>query len=262
MGCSPCNGKDIIAKSNTIENDISDNSSAQPEITINCAYEECIINKETAKTPQVEMEINEKEPDHTVNSSEKEQKKETSPKVEERKEEPKQEEIKELSNINSPSSETVINNEQLIKMFPNIENQSTEVILYKSTLQKMITIPYKKTKSYIERFCFITREAFVIFQSEEAFFTLKSPLGILPADEIIKVVRFKVEETNKKYDHFYISFKKNILTEKFYEQINKCLFEDESNDALVMFKSDDISIIKKWYLIINYLINCYKSKTN
>ena len=126
----------------------------------------------------------------------------------------------------------------------------------------LIFINYKKTKSYIERFCFITREAFVIFQSEEAFFTLKSPLGILPADEIIKVVRFKVEETNKKYDHFYISFKKSILTEKFYDQINKCLFEDESNDALVMFKSDDISIIKKWYLIINYLINCNKSKIN
>ena len=60
MGCSPCNGKDIKAKSNTIENDISDNSSAQPEIIINCAYEECIKNKETAKTPQVEMEVNEK----------------------------------------------------------------------------------------------------------------------------------------------------------------------------------------------------------
>ena len=258
MGCSPCNGKDIIAKNNTIENDISDNSSAQPEIIINCAYEECIINKENTKTPQLEVRLNKKE--REPYSNEKEQKKETSPKIEEKKEEPKQEEI--LSNINSPSSETVINNEQLIKMFPNIENQSTEVILYKSTLQKMITIPYKKTKSYIERFCFITREAFVIFQSEEAFFTLKSPLGILPADEIIKVVRFKVEETNKKYDHFYISFKKSILTEKFYDQINKCLFEDESNDALVMFKSDDISIIKKWYLIINYLINCNKSKIN
>ena len=125
-------------------------------------------------------------------------------------------------------------------MFPKIENQSSEVILYKSTLQKMITIPsipYKKTKIYIERFCFITRETFVIFQSEEAFFTLKSPLGILPADEIIKVVRFKVEETNKKYDHFYINFKKSILTEKFYDQINKCLFEDESNDALVMLNN-------------------------
>lgn len=258
MGCCPCNGKDIIAKNNTIENDISDNSSAQPEIIINCAYEECIINKESTKTPQLEVGVNRKE--REPYSNEKEQKKEISPKIEEKKEEPKQEEI--LSNINSPSSETVINNEQLIKMFPNIENQSTEVILYKSTLQKMITIPYKKTKSYIERFCFITREAFVIFQSEEAFFTLKSPLGILPADEIIKVVRFKVEETNKKYDHFYISFKKSILTEKFYDQINKCLFEDESNDALVMFKSDDIIIIKKWYLIINYLINCNKSKIN
>ena len=258
MGCSPCNGKDIVAKNNTIENDISDNSSAQPEIIINCAYEECIINKENTKTPQLEVGVNRKE--REPYSNEKEQKKEISPKIEEKKEEPKQEEI--LSNINSPSSETVINNEQLIKMFPNIENQSTEVILYKSTLQKMITIPYKKTKSYIERFCFITREAFVIFQSEEAFFTLKSPLGILSADEIIKVVRFKVEETNKKYDHFYISFKKSILTEKFYDQINKCLFEDESNDALVMFKSDDIIIIKKWYLIINYLINCNKSKIN
>ena len=222
MGCCPCNGKDIIAKNNTIENDISDNSSAQPEIIINCAYEECIINKENTKTPQLEVRVNKKE--REPYSNEKEQKKEISPKIEEKKEEPKQEEI--LSNINSPSSETVINNEQLIKMFPNIENQSTEVILYKSTLQKMITIPYKKTKSYIERFCFITREAFVIFQSEETFFTLKSPL--LHVDEIIKVVRFKVEE---------------------------------SNDALVMFKSDDISIIKMFFSI-NYLINCYKSKTN
>ena len=35
MGCSPCNGKDIIAKSNTIENDISDNIHSEQYYMLN-----------------------------------------------------------------------------------------------------------------------------------------------------------------------------------------------------------------------------------
>ena len=86
------------------------------------------------------------------------------------------------------------------------------------------------------------------------------PLGILPINEIEKVVSFKIKPTNKKYDHFYISFKKTVLTEKFYEQINKCFLEKNTNEALVMFRSENINIIKKWVSIIKYLINENKLK--
>jgi hypothetical protein len=66
--------------------------------------------------------------------------------------------------------------------------------------------------------------------------------------------REKELENGKKYDHFYISFKKNVLTKKFYTQINKHFFKTDESEALIMFKSDDINIIHKWFLILNYLI--------
>lgn len=142
----------------------------------------------------------------------------------------------------------------LVKIFPKLKSNSNELILFQSHLYKLINLQYKKTKTYTDRFCFVTKEAFVMFNTKESFLHSRTPLGFLPIDQILKAMKFKMDENGKKYDHFYISFKKNVLTKKFYTQINKHFFKTDESEALIMFKSDDINIIHKWFLILNYLI--------
>ena len=119
---------------------------------------------------------------------------------------------------------------------------------------KLINLQYRKTKTYTQRYCCVNRDAFLIFNSKESFLRSKVPLGLLPINEIIKAMKFKLDEHGKRYDHFYISFKRTLLTEKFYSQINKHFFKANENEALIMFKSDDVNIIHNWFLILNYLL--------
>ena len=161
---------------------------------------------------------------------------------------------------NSYIDKLSLNYPTLAKAFPNINNTSSQVILFQSSLMKLINLQYRKTKTYTPRYCFVNREAFVMFNSKESFLRSKVPLGLLPIDEIIKAMKFKLDEQGKRYDHFYISFKKTFLTEKFYSQINKHFFKGNENEALIMFKSEDVNVIHNWFLILNYLI-CTKGET-
>ena len=176
------------------------------------------------------------------------------------------------NNTNTNSYSNIINNNNyndkliltyptLSKAFPNITTTSSQVILYQSSLMKLINLQYRKTKTYTQRYCCVNRDAFIIFNSKESFLRSKVPLGLLPVNEIIKAMKFKLDEHGKRYDHFYISFKRTFLTEKFYSQINKHFFKANENEALIMFKSDDVNIIHNWFLILNYLLCTSTSET-
>ena len=163
--------------------------------------------------------------------------------------------------INSNSNNTdkiILSYPVLAKAFPSIASSSSQVILFQSSLLKLINLQYRKTKTYTARYCFVSREAFVMFNSKESFLRSKVPLGCLPIEEVVKAMKFKLEEQGRRYDHFYISFKRTMLTEKFYSQINKHFFSTNDSEALIMFKSDDVNIVHNWFLILNYLI-CTKS---
>ena len=281
MGCSPCKGREVTKlRQQTFEyGDDQIGGNQVSDIIYNWGYEEVVMESDMRNAfreiTMNQIQAEEKGEDSffssDLNNNEKEQlsmkeiifeKKED---VDDEEEPKPQEPVmpiinKEKAIVSENEQKDETDYQNILNIFPNLSKASTELILFKSTLLKMINISYKKIQSYIERFCFITREAFVIFKSKEAFFGLQPPLGILPINEIEKVVSFKIKPTNKKYDHFYISFKKTVLTEKFYEQINKCFLEKNTNEALVMFRSENINIIKKWVSIIKYLINDNKLK--
>ena len=159
-----------------------------------------------------------------------------------------------IINNNNYNDKLILTYPTLSKAFPNITTTSSQVILYQSSLMKLINLQYRKTKTYTQRYCCVNRDAFIIFNSKESFLRSKVPLGLLPINEIIKAMKFKLDEHGKRYDHFYISFKRTLLTEKFYSQINKHFFKANENEALIMFKSDDVNIIHNWFLILNYLL--------
>jgi len=138
-------------------------------------------------------------------------------------------------------------------------------LLFVSELLKMININIKERVKYAERFCMLTKDNFVIYNSKENYITLKRPLAVLQTKDITRVVLFKLNKLENGFDHFYICFTKNPSTELVYCQINTFFMneKDEKNDigeneALIMFKSNDKMLIKKWYVLLNYLIKLKK----
>ena len=141
-------------------------------------------------------------------------------------------------------------------------------LLFVSELSKMININMKERVKYAERFCMLTKDNFVIYNSKENYITLKRPLAVLQTKDITRVVLFKLNKLANGFDHFYICFSKNPSTELVYCQINTFFMNEKveknekneiyENEALIMFKSNDKNLIKKWYVLLNYIIKLKK----
>ena len=138
-------------------------------------------------------------------------------------------------------------------------------LLFLSELKKMININVRERVKYTDRFCMVTKENFIIYNSKENYINLKRPLAVLPINQIIRVVLFKLNQKKSGYDHFYICFDKNKNTELIYAQINTFFMNEEmnkENEVLLMFKSDSSDLIKKWYVVLDYLIKESRNPDN
>ena len=179
------------------------------------------------------------------------------------------------NNNNNETKNIKKNNKNKIK-FPDLysivpekllkESDGNE-LLFVSELSKMININMKERVKYAERFCMLTKDNFVIYNSKENYITLKRPLAVLQTKDITRVVLFKLNKLASGFDHFYICFNKNPSTELVYEQINTFFMneKEENNnnnigddEALIMFKSNDKMLVKKWYVLLSYVIKLKK----
>jgi hypothetical protein len=175
-----------------------------------------------------------------------------------------QKNIKKNKKIKLPDLFSIVS-EKLLK-----ESDGNE-LLFVSELSKMININMKERVKYAERFCMLTKDNFVIYNSKENYITLKRPLAVLQTKDITRVVLFKLNKLASGFDHFYVCFNKNPSTELVYEQINTFFMneKEENNnnnigddEALIMFKSNDKILIKKWYVLLSYVIKLKKECNN
>ena len=84
-------------------------------------------------------------------------------------------------------------------------------LLFISNLLKIEQISIKERVKYVERFCMITKDNFIIYDSKENYITIKKPLAVIPINSIINVVLFKLTKKVLSYDHFYIEFNPHYL---------------------------------------------------
>ena len=133
----------------------------------------------------------------------------------------------------------------------------------------MININVKERVKYAERFCMLTKDNFVIYNSKENYITLKRPLAVLQTKDITRVVLFKLNKLGNGFDHFYVCFNKTPSTELVYDQINTFFMNEKGDknkigedEALIMFKSNDKLLVKKWYVLLSYLIKLKKESNN
>ena len=160
-----------------------------------------------------------------------------------------------LPNINTIISEKVL------------EEGAGNELLFMSNLNKMVYISIKERVKYSEKFCITTKDHFLIYETRENYIKVKKPLAIIPINTIKNVVLFKLTKKVINYDHFYIEFqldennKNNVYNqiETFYMNDLDNNNENKGDTALVMFKTEEKNLAKKWYVLLKYLVEL-KSK--
>ena len=156
-----------------------------------------------------------------------------------------------LPNINTIISEKVL------------EEGAGNELLFMSNLNKMVHISIKERVKYSEKFCITTKDNFLIYETRENYIKVKKPLAIIPINSIKNVVLFKLTKKVINYDHFYIEFqldeniKNNVYNQvdTFYiNDLDNTNNENKSDTALVMFKTEEKNLAKKWYVLLKYLV--------
>ena len=156
-----------------------------------------------------------------------------------------------LPNINTIISEKVL------------EEGAGNELLFMSNLNKMVHISIKERVKYSEKFCITTKDNFLIYETRENYIKVKKPLAIIHINSIKNVVLFKLTKKVINYDHFYIEFqldennKNNVYNQvdTFYiNDLDNTNNENKSDTALVMFKTEEKNLAKKWYVLLKYLI--------
>ena len=140
-------------------------------------------------------------------------------------------------------------------------------LLFISNLLKIEQISIKERVKYVERFCMITKDNFIIYDSKENYITIKKPLAVIPINSIINVVLFKLTKKVLSYDHFYIEFKIDTADNMdVYNQLTTFFINDNKENiirqketALLMFKTEEKMLAKKWYVLIKYLTDIKKN---
>ena len=114
---------------------------------------------------------------------------------------------------------------------------------------------------YYDRFCVLTKLAFLIYHSKENYITLKKPLAEIPMRYIKNIVLFKINKRMIGYDHFYIGIDKNLNSYEIYDKLDLFYFNEkkeekiDNDEIMLMFKSMDKALIKKWFVLLNYIRN-------
>ena len=132
-----------------------------------------------------------------------------------------------------------------------------------SNLNKVVHISIKERVKYLEKFCITTKDNFLIYENKENYIKVKKPLAIIPINSIKNVVLFKLTKRTLSYDHFYIEFQLNENTNNVYNQIDTFYMNDLDNTSnenkgdtvLIMFKTEEKNLAKKWYVLLKYLID-------
>ena len=143
-----------------------------------------------------------------------------------------------------------------------LEEGAGNELLFMSNLNKIVHISIKERVKYAEKFCITTKDNFLIYETRENYIKVKKPLAIIPINYIKNVVLFKLTKKVINYDHFYIEFQLNEnMRNNVYNQIDTFYINDLDNTnnenkndtALVMFKTEEKNLAKKWYVLLKYL---------
>ena len=180
---------------------------------------------------------------------------------------PEKNEIKNLQKVLLQISlRNILTKEKLIHISKNEDS-----IIFHSELNKLINYEINAhTKMYSSRFCIITTNDFKYYKSKTQFLMNLNPLCIISIKHILRVNFAKINRSSKKIDHIIICNKNGVFRNN--NSILGHMFDNaesnsfincpENNESLLIFTSDDLEIIYKWFLILQFMLERNKKNDN
>ena len=171
------------------------------------------------------------------------------------------------TNTNNTNNNTNINNNNVNneKVFlpPGVSNIISEKkfislkdddLVFSGYLKKMLNNTDKKSISFSDRFCVITKKIFAYYHSKESFIGLEKPLFSIENNLIVRI-----EEANLLDGSFYfcIVFKLDEGNFKIAKNTNcfTTVNKDNQRESMLGFKAPDKKTMFNWVSILNFLIN-------
>ena len=150
-------------------------------------------------------------------------------------------------------------------------SQDDNTIIYHGELKKLINyeISVTKPQMYSARFCIMNSKVFKYYKSKEQFLKNLKPLCIVPLTQITKINFAKIKKTSKKIDHIILCNKLGIK-KKEKDSIFGHMFDDveaksylqspETDESLLIFTCDNEDFMYRWYVLLQYFTEKFKSK--
>ena len=167
-------------------------------------------------------------------------------------------------NLEKISLKTILTDEKLNQI---LKDENT--IIYHGELNKLINYEINPhSKMYSNRFCLLTSNNFKYYKSKAQFLRNLNPLCIIPFKNILRVNFGKIKKTSNTIDHIIICNKRGVIKHNNDDSTFKHLFENientsflnspENNESLLIFTSDNIQNLYKWFMLIQFMIERYR----
>ncbi len=167
------------------------------------------------------------------------------------------------TNINTNNNNNINNNIEKIFLPPGVSNVISEKkfmslkdddLVFSGYLKKMLNNTDKKSISFSDRFCVITKKIFAYYHSKESFIGLDRPLFSIENNLIIRI-----EEANLLDGSFYFCIVFRLDQGNFKIAKNTNCFttvnKDNQRESMLGFKAPDKKTMFNWVSILNFLIN-------
>lgn len=133
--------------------------------------------------------------------------------------------------------------------------------IFSSSLNKCFNLSAKdilssrlsKSFKFQSKFCLITKYLFSIYASYEKFLMLEKPSFSISTDSITQVNLINMSNNKEEFKYLIIFYKKNSTDTEY------MIFQDKApNDKSSKLKVKSVSIIYKWFFILNYILSINK----
>ena len=164
------------------------------------------------------------------------------------------------------SLRNILTKEKLINI-----SRNEDTIIFHSELNKLINYEINAhTKMYSSRFCLLTTNDFRYYKSKAQFLRNLNPICIISIKHILRVNFAKINRTSPTIDHIIICNKRGVFRNNnsnlghMFDNVESKSFINcpENNESLLIFSSDDLQIVYKWFLLFQFMIERNKKNDN
>ena len=169
-------------------------------------------------------------------------------------------------NLKKISLKNILTNEKINQ----IQNDEKTRIFH-GELNKLINYELSvHNQMYSMRFCILTIRDFKYYKSKAQFLRNLKPLCVVPIENILRVNLAKINKKSNKTDHMIICNKRGVIKHNkstlghMFDNVEYSSFinNEENNESLLIFTSENVDFIYKWFMLLQCMIDKNKKNEN